>query len=290
MISAAAALLSAGLSTAVAQTALPFSEASDPAGAGAGALPDIHQLDRLAAQYHDHWERHPHGQWLLRILPVRLKPSQLPEADSEPARLTARYCVQCHALPDPAMHGAQRWERTVDRMVPRMRGEGNQGHLMHEMMQGLQAPDVQQTRMIIHYLMRHAQSPLPLAERPPLGRDRHAPAPVPGRPDLTHGLTTEAGRMFLGACTQCHELPDPARHRADEWPAIVERMQDNMQWMNRVVGSLEDPREPRFDSRRITAFLQAFSSDGREAVPRGSVLDQVRVPARDAGRDRSGSK
>ena len=233
--------------------------------AASAALPGLEELDRLAARYHEHWERHPHGQWLLRILPVRLKPSEMPEAESEPARLTARYCVQCHALPDPAMHGAQRWARIVDRMLPRMRGEGNQGRLMHEMMQGLQAPDPQQTRMITDYLVRHAQRPLPLAERPPLERESRTPATVPGRPALSLGLATEAGRMFQGACTQCHELPDPASHLAGEWPAIVERMQSNMQWMNRVVGSIADPREPRLDPGRITAFLQAFSSDGREA-------------------------
>jgi hypothetical protein len=192
---------------------------------------------------------------------VRLKPSELPEAHSEPARLTARYCVQCHALPDPAMHGAERWERVVQRMLPRMRGEGNQGRLMHEMMQGLQAPDADQTRKIIDYLARHAQRPLPLADRTPLDRNRHASATVPGRPDLTLALASEGGVMFQGACNQCHELPDPASHRAAEWPAIVQRMQLNMQWMNRVVGSVRNPSEPRLDPQRITTFLQAHASD-----------------------------
>ena len=256
--------------TAERTAAIPERTETNPQAAAApappGASAGIEELDRVAAQYREYWERHPHGQWLLRILPVRLKPSQLPEAASEPARLTARYCVQCHALPDPAMHGAQRWERVVDRMLPRMRGEGNQGRLMHEMMQGLQAPDAQQARMITDYLVRHAQRPLPLAERAQLDRERGVAATVPGRPALSKGLATEAGRMFQGACTQCHELPDPARHRAQEWPAVVERMQANMQWMNRVVGSGADPGEPRFDPRRITTFLQAFSSDGRAAA------------------------
>ena len=225
-------------------------------------LPEAAEIDRLAQEYRGHWERHPHGQWLLRILPVRLKPSELPEAQSPAARLTARYCVQCHALPAPAMHGAQRWERVVERMLPRMRGEGNQGRLMHEMMQGLQAPDAEQVRVINAYLARHAQQPLDLAERDALERDRRLPPAVPGRPELTKALATEDGRMFQGACNQCHELPDPAAHSSAEWPAVVARMQDNMQWMNRVVGSNEDPREPRLDSQRIIGFLQAFASDG----------------------------
>ena len=224
-------------------------------------LPTPTELDRIAMDYRDYWERHPHGQWLLRILPVRIKPSELPEAASEPARLTARYCVQCHALPSPAMHGAARWEQVVERMLPRMRGEGNQGRLMHEMMQGLQAPDAQQVRVIVDYLSRHGQRPLPVVERDARESERRASPAVPGRPQLTAALAREAGRMFIGACNQCHELPDPGSHRAAEWPAVVARMQDNMQWMNRVVGSNADPREPRLDPQRITGFLQAFASD-----------------------------
>ena len=159
------------------------------------------------------------------------------------------------------MHGAQRWPQVVERMLPRMRGEGNQGRLMHEMMRGLQAPEPTQVQRIEDYLARHAQRPLPLAVRTPLDGNRHAPATVPGRLDLTLALATGDGLMFQGACNQCHELPDPAGHRAGEWPAIVERMQLNMQWMNRVVGSERIPGEPRFDPARIIGFLQAHAGD-----------------------------
>jgi len=232
-----------------------------PVSASAQGLPDAARLDRLAAEYREHRERHRHGQWLMRILPVRLKPSELPQAHSVGARTTARYCTQCHELPDPAMHGASRWEGIVQRMLPRMRGEGNQGRLMQDMMQGLEAPDAGQTRIITDYLASHAGLPLAFAERDARQRDRRAAPTVPQRPGLTQALTTEDGRMFQGACSQCHDLPDPAGHRAAEWPAVVERMQANMQWMNRVVGSGSNPREPRLDPVRITGFLQAFSSD-----------------------------
>ncbi len=224
-------------------------------------LPTPEALDRLAARYREHWEAHPNGQWLLRILPLRTNPSDLPDAQSEAARLTARYCMQCHALPNPAMHGAQRWQKVVERMLPRMRGEGNQGRLMREMMEGLAAPDAAEVGVIVDYLSRHAQQPLLLADRADAERNRRAPPTVPGRPELSRALAGEEGRMFRAACDQCHELPDPAGHRAGEWPAIVERMQANMQWMNRVVGSIDDPREPRLDPQRIIAFLQEFASD-----------------------------
>jgi hypothetical protein len=242
---------------------------SAPPGQGATALPTPAELDRMASDYRDYWERHPHGQWLLRLLPVRVAPSSLPQADSEPARLTALYCVQCHGLPSPAMHGPARWEQVVRRMLPRMRGEGNQGRLMKEMMRDLQAPDEAQVRIIVDYLGRHAQQPLPILEDPVPERNRGAPPTVPGRPGLTDALAREDGRMFIGACSQCHELPDPRSHRAAEWPAVVARMQDNMLWMNRVVGGNGDPREPRLEPQRIIAFLQAFASDAPAAVGGG---------------------
>jgi hypothetical protein len=254
--------------------------------AAGAALPQPAELDRMARAYRERWENHPRGQWLLRLLPVRLLPSQLPEAESEPARLTARYCVQCHALPSPAMHGAKRWEAVVERMLPRMRGEGNEGRLMHEMMEGLQAPDARQAKAIIDYLSRHAQRPLPLEEYGGLERNRRGAAVVPGRLALTLALATEDGIMYQRACNQCHELPDPAAHRAVEWPAVVSRMQDNMEWMNRVVGSKPDPRAPRFDPQRIIDFLQAHAGDRQDATPE----HPTPRPTKTSGRERSGPR
>ena len=49
-------------------------------GVALGAtLPGPAALDRMAREYRERWENHPRGQWLLRLLPVRLQPSQLPE-------------------------------------------------------------------------------------------------------------------------------------------------------------------------------------------------------------------
>jgi hypothetical protein len=90
-----------------------------------------------------------------------------------------------------------------------------------------------------------------------------------------------SGVMYQRACNQCHELPDPAAHRAEEWPAVVARMQSNMEWMNRVVGSQPDPREPRFDPHRIIAFLQAHASDRANSTPQ---------PMRTGGPERNGPR
>ena len=54
------------------------------------------------------WSQSPHGKMLERILPPSIEPRELPEPGSEGARLTARYCVQCHYLPSPQMHTAEK--------------------------------------------------------------------------------------------------------------------------------------------------------------------------------------
>ena len=86
------------------------------------------------------WSKSPHGRMLERILPPAITPQDLPEPSSEGAQLTARYCVQCHYLPNPEMHTAARWQPVIERMVWRMQGRGNMGPLMKDMMAGVQAP------------------------------------------------------------------------------------------------------------------------------------------------------
>ena len=181
------------------------------------------------------WAESPHGPMLERILPPGFDAAMLPEPGSRGAQLTLRYCVQCHNLPNPAMHHAAKWPGIVKRMVPRMQGKGNMGRLMADMMAGVQAPDEEETRVLVAYLRRHAQNALDPKRYP----DVYSPA----------------GESFRIACGQCHILPDPRRHTTEEWPAVVERMQKNMEWMNRVVGSKPIPGEPQLRIEDINAFL-----------------------------------
>lgn len=45
-----------------------------------------------------------------------------------------------------------------------------------------------------------------------------------------------AGAMVLqDYCTQCHNLPDPRQHSAQEWPAVVERMRGHEAAMGKIV-------------------------------------------------------
>ncbi len=181
------------------------------------------------------WEASPYGPMLERILPPGFTPQMLPERGSPGAKLVLRYCVQCHNLPNPAMHQREKWPKVVERMAERMRGRGNLGKLMSEMMGGVLAPSAAEEKILVAYLGRNAQRALDPKRFPEVLRP--------------------SGEAFRLACQQCHVLPDPRRHTAAEWPAVVARMERNMQWMNRVVGSQPVRGEPQLRVEDINAFL-----------------------------------
>jgi len=187
------------------------------------------------------WSQSPQGRMLERILPRSIEPRELPEPRSEGARLTARYCVQCHYLPSPQMHSPDKWNAVVVRMVWRMQGRGNMGVLMKEMMDNVKAPSDQETAVLVAYLKKHGQNEMD-----------------PGHP----ALKSDAGRMFSIACTQCHALPDPRRHTRGEWPAVVERMKRHMTWANTVVGVDALRTTPVLDTAEILRFLQRYARTG----------------------------
>lgn len=203
---------------------------------GAGwFLPSAHAAASEAEQARRVWATSPQGAMLERILPEAVEPRELPEAQSSGARLTARYCVQCHHLPSPHMHTRERWPHVVERMVWRMRGNGNMGVVMKEMMAHVSAPSDAEVQTLTRYLLRHAQKPI----------DPAHPA-----------LDTTAGRMFELACSQCHALPDPQRHTAREWLAVVDRMKRHMAWTNTVTGAPELRTAPELKTDEIVRLLQ----------------------------------
>ena len=205
-------------------------------------LAAAHAADRISApeiaRAQQQWSQSPHGKMLERILPPALAPGQLPEPQSEGARLTARYCVQCHHLPNPHMHTAEKWTAIVERMVWRMQGKGNMGQLMKDMMAGVQAPTQEEIAVLSRYLQKYSQKEID-----------------PAHP----GLRTEAGKMFSIACSQCHAAPDPQQHTSPEWPAIVERMKQHMTWANTIVGPPELRTLPELRTRDIVRFLQRYA-------------------------------
>jgi hypothetical protein len=197
---------------------------------------------QLIAQAKKRWAESPHGPLLERILPPTFELHQLPERRSRGARLLVQYCVQCHNLPNPAMHQAAKWPGIFERMVVRMRGKGNLGELMQDMMEGVEAPSVGEAEALLAYLRKHSQRPLDPKKYP--------------------AVNLPEGQSFKLACQQCHVLPDPKRHTASEWPAVVARMEKNMQWMNRVVGNQPDPAEPQLRIEEINAFLVRYARKG----------------------------
>ena len=202
------------------------------------ALPLAAAADDIA-EAKRRWAESPHGPLLERILPPTFERAQLPEPHSRGAKLTMQYCVQCHNLPNPAMHHAAKWPTIVERMVLRMEGKGNYGRLMFDMMAGVKAPGPGEADALVAYLQKHSQTPLD-------------PRKIPE-------AYTPAGEPFRLACNQCHVLPDPKRHTAEEWRAVVARMQENMQWMNRVVGTRPIPGEPQLRIEEINAFLAKYA-------------------------------
>ena len=184
------------------------------------------------------WAQSPHGPMLSRILPPAIAPRELPQPASEGAKLTTRYCVQCHHLVNPAMHTAERWRAVVERMVWRMRGNGNLGGLMKEMMAHVTSPADAEVETLTRYLERNAQKEI-----------------SPQHP----AVTTREGEAFSIACSQCHALPDPSRHTARDWPGVVERMKRHMAWTNIVVGPPELKTTPELKTEEIVAVLQKYA-------------------------------
>ncbi|HMZ84465.1 MAG TPA: hypothetical protein PLC93_09200 [Rhodocyclaceae bacterium] len=120
-------------------------------------------------------------------------------------------------------------------MKLRMEGRGNMGSLMKNMMDTVEAPSEEETHALLAYLRRHSQKPIETRRYPDLAT---------------------AGWTFREACSQCHALPEPASRQPGQWRSIVERMERNMAWMNRVVGSKRDAREPQFEIEGIVAYLE----------------------------------
>jgi cytochrome c2 len=197
---------------------------------------------QLVEQAKKRWAETPHGPMLERILPPTFEPGQLPQPKSPGARLLVQYCVQCHNLPNPAMHQAEKWPGIFERMVVRMRGKGNMGELMQDMMAGVEAPSVDEAETLLAYLRKQGQRPLDPSKYP--------------------AVNLPEGQSFKLACQQCHVLPDPKRHTASEWPAVVARMERNMEWINRVVGNRHPPDEPQLKIEEINSFLIKYARKG----------------------------
>lgn len=132
--------------------------------------------------------------------PAGIAPGDLPDPQSQGAQLLVTYCGQCHSLPTPTAHSATDWPSVARRMWLRM------DYLPTTL--GVKAPTAADRYTILNYLTTNALkisgSVLPAGK----GRDE-----------------------FATVCSQCHALPDPRVHSAQDWPTVYARMERNMERM-----------------------------------------------------------
>lgn len=159
--------------------------------------------------------------------------NELPDPASPGAATFKRYCMQCHVLPSPNAHTAAEWDASLDRMVHRMRMmESEQTSSWGKWMPAIAAPSEADVAHLRGYLKENALKPAP-----------ETLAPTEKGP---------GGEGFARVCSQCHALPDPALHTAEEWPDVVSRMHLNMQ---RMGVTSPEPQE----RAQILAFLTAHA-------------------------------
>ena len=61
-------------------------------------------------------------------------------------------------------------------------------------------------------------------------------------------------QLLVQYCTQCHELPGPGMHTADEWPSVDDRMIRRMRMMGGMMHDINAPADNEF--RTLVAYLQ----------------------------------
>ena len=160
-------------------------------------------------------------------LPPGIAPEKLPEPNSLGAKLLQKYCIQCHDIFSPRMHSAEKWSSILQRVSWHMQMM-SRGKKMGRIKQ-IEAPSPQEGTELLTYLKRYSL---------------HAA----DQSKLEH-LDTPSGIAFLQTCAQCHALPDPKQHTAQEWPGVTTRMNQNMQLMHKP---LIQPKEEAL----IVQFLQ----------------------------------
>jgi cytochrome c5 len=160
-----------------------------------------------------------------------IKPEQLPDPSSEGARLVVEYCAQCHNLPSPAMHSASEWPAIAERMFRRMAmysqmGMGKMGGMGMGGMMGMmnmKSPSSQDQQAIVGYLKKYALASI-------------GPESIPSP-------RSKGALLFAASCSQCHALPDPQIHTAEQWPGVVGQMQSLTRSMGKPAMSSEQKRE-----------------------------------------------
>jgi mono/diheme cytochrome c family protein len=157
------------------------------------------------------------NQMMPDLVPPGVSLEDLPDPKSKGAQLLVYYCTGCHNLPSPYMHTEEEWPGVADRMFLRM------SRMSGGMMMNIEMPSPEEQNEIVGYLKVHSLKSIP---------PHKLPSPE-----------SQGAMLFKNRCSQCHGLPDPGRHTAEEWPAIVEKMRGYMQTMNKKVVTENEEEE-----------------------------------------------
>lgn len=155
-------------------------------------------------------------------MPVALAATELPDPESQGAQLTAQYCAQaCHGIPAPSSHSANDWAVVLRRMWLRMSSLDS--------VYQIAVPTAGERVVVLDYLLANSLQ-------------------------VTAGLLPDApGKaLFASKCGACHGLPDIRQHSADDWVAVVRRMNGRME---KLLGQVLSQDE----MQRIVLYLEAAS-------------------------------
>lgn len=81
------------------------------------------------------------------------------------------------------------------------------------------------------------------------------------KPESLPERNSQGAKLLIRYCTQCHDLPSPYMHAAEEWPIITRRMFARMSMMSGMQGmgmmNIENPSVE--EQQAIVEYLEAHS-------------------------------
>jgi cytochrome c5 len=90
------------------------------------------------------------------------------------------------------------------------------------------------------------------------------------RPDQLPAAGGPGAVLMQGYCTQCHALPGPGRHSAEEWPQVLDRMLMLMDVAERFGGLLGTVKTPSSDERdQLRGYLVSHALIPMKGTPQG---------------------
>jgi mono/diheme cytochrome c family protein len=107
------------------------------------------------------------------------------------------------------------------------------------------------------------------------GMDLCALYPEVMPPGLMPNQLPDAGgagaALMQGYCTQCHAMPGPGRHSAEEWPQVLDRMLVLMDVADRFGGLLGNVKTPSSDERdQLRSYLVLHALKPMTGTPQGA--------------------